>query len=175
MKQRLHQIHLDTLSRCYKLREKSNPPSTLNSGDVWHDRKVVVTSLASAEGNALLTSGFIMTALSPNAATIPVRIKSIRCWAIAGTAGSYPPTFLQVNFANEEFVQSSSASASIRDSLVDAGGQGSGPPNVGLGVPDSLRLTRADWTLSSAITIATATSLPASARVMWQVSLSFKF
>ena len=107
---------MNTMSRCYKLREKRNPPATLNSGDVWHDRKVVVTSIASAEGNALLTSGFIMTALSPNAATIPVRIKSIRCWAIAGTAGTYPPTFLQVNFANEEFVQSSSASAAIRDS-----------------------------------------------------------
>lgn len=147
----------------------------MNSGDVWHNRSVVTTSLAAADGTAGLTAGQILSALSGNSSNVPVRILSIRAWAVAGTAGTYPPTFLQVNFNNEEFCQSLSASPAVRDSIVDAGGQGSGCPNIGLGIPTSLALTRADWTTSTPTILANATSLPSGARCYWRVELSFKF
>lgn len=172
---KIHNLQRSVLPRCYRLPERVNPPMTLNSGDVWHDRSVVATSLASVDGSATLTGGQILSALSGNSSNVPIRIKSIRCWAIAGTAGTYPPTFLQVNFNNEEFCQSFAATASIRDSLLDAGGQGSGPPNIGLGVPTSLGLARSDWTTSTTTVIATAASLPSGARCLWRVELCFKF
>jgi hypothetical protein len=172
---RLNDLKLAVLPRCYKLREKVNPPSTLNSGDAWHYRRIVTTSLADSGGNAILTAGAILASLSGNAGNIPIRISQIRAWAIAGTAGQYPPTFLQVNFFNEEFCQNLAANAGVRDSLVDAGGQGSGPPNVGLGIPSSLQLTRNDWGTASTTQIAVASSLPSGARVMWQVCVCFKF
>jgi hypothetical protein len=172
---RLNDLKLAVLPRCYKLNDRVNPPSCLNSGDAWHTRKVVLTSLADSSGTAILTAGSILASLSGNAANIPIRISRIRAWAIAGPAQQYPPTFIQVNFLNEEFCQTFAANAAIRDSVIDAGGQGSGPPGVGLGVPTSLQLTRADWGTASTTQIAQAVSLPSGARVMWQVSVCFKF
>jgi hypothetical protein len=172
---RLQHLKLAVLPRCYKLSERPNPPPRMNSGDVWHDRTITTTSLADAGGTAALTAGAILASMSGNAGNIPIRIKSIRAWAIAGTAGTYPPTFMQVNFFNEEFCQSAAANSADRDSMTDAGGMGSGSPNIGLGVPSSLQLTRSDWGTASTTQIAQALSLPASSRVMWQVALAFKF
>lgn len=147
----------------------------MNSGDVWHDRVVAVTSLAASNGEAVLTAGATLLALSGNAANIPIRIKSIKAWAIGGQAGQYPPTFLQVNYQNEEYCQNLTANAAVRDSLTDAGGMGAGCPGVGLKVPESLQLTRSDWGTASTTVLATALSLPSGARVLWHVCLAFKF
>lgn len=174
--QQMNHLKLAILPRCYKLNVGSNPPSRMNSGDVWHDRTVTLTSLADSGGSATITAGGVLTGLSSNSSNIPIRIRSIKCWAIAGTAGTYPPTFIQVNYVNEEFAQSTAASsATIRDSIVDAGGQGAGCPAVGLGVPTSLQVIRGDWTTATTTLLATAVGLPSGGRVMWQVGLCFKF
>jgi len=105
-----------------------------------------------------------------------LRIAKICAYAISGTAGTYPPTFLQVDFFNEEFMQSvPAASASARDSLIDAGGPGTGPPCVGLYIPDSQRSTIVAWGTANTTVVAEATGLPASARVLWHITLQFKF
>jgi hypothetical protein len=175
LKAQIAEVRKNTESRCFRASAPANPPSVVNSGDAWHHRKVACTSLADTNGDSILTAGAILRALSPNSANVPIRLEKITAYALGGTAGTYPPTFLQVNFSNEEFCQASSAVASVRDSLTDGGGQGAGPPVVSLFVPDSLRFARADWNLSTLTTIATAASLPSGARVLWQVTLQFKF
>jgi hypothetical protein len=175
MKSQLHQIHQDLMSRAKRIRVPSNPPSLNNAGDVWHSRTVGTTTLADASGNSVLTAGKILLALSANAGNIPVRITSIKGWAVAGTAGTYPPTFLQVDFANEEFMQTQPGAASARDSLFDAGGQGAGCAGIGLYIPDSQRLTRSDWATGSNTVVATATGLSSGARILWHINLQFKF
>jgi hypothetical protein len=174
--QRFHKIQKDLASRAFKITPPRDPPANLNSGDVWHCRRVALTSLASSSGQADLTAGQMLINMSGNAGNLPVRIVKIMAYAIAGTAGTYPPTFLQVNFINEEFQQTlPSSSVVTRDSIFDAGGQGSGPPRVGLYIPDSQRLTRPDWGTGSTTIIASALSLPSGARVLWYVTLEFKF
>lgn len=170
----LRQLHRDTSSRCFKIKVPSNPPPNLNAGDVWHTRRVAVTSLADASGNAALSAGSILLNLSTNAGNLPVRLTSIKAWAISGAAGQYPPTLLQVDYYNEEFCQTFSGTASIRDSIVDAGGMGGGCAAVGLYVPNALRLTRSDWSTGTATPVAMATALPQGARVLWHVVLEFK-
>lgn len=163
-----------TAQRCFKVRVPGDPPSVMNSGDVWHPRKIQTTSVAASNGEATLTAGAVLASLSGNAGNLPVRIMKICAWAIAGTAGTYPPTFLQVNFQNEEFCQNLPANAAARDSITD----GSGPGHiaaVGLSIPSSLQLTRDDWGTASTTVLATAVALPSGARVLWQVSLAFKF
>jgi len=152
----------------------SNPPSSLNSGDVWHTRKVSISTLADANGASSLTAGAMLLAMSGNASNLPVRLQSIKAWAVAGATGQYPPTYIQVNYQNEEFCQTLTGATTVRDGLTDAGGQGAGCPGVGLYIPDSLRLTRNDWGTGTSTVIATATSLPSGARVLWHVVLSFK-
>lgn len=73
----LRQLHRDTSSRCFKIKVPSNPPPNLNAGDVWHTRRVAVTSLADASGNAALSAGSILLNLSTNAGNLPVRLTSI--------------------------------------------------------------------------------------------------
>lgn len=136
---------------------------------------VATTSLANSLGEAVLTAGAVLLALSGNAANIPIRIKKIKAWVISGNAGSYPPTFLQVNFFNDEFCQSTASNSGVRDSILDAGGQGAGCPGVGLMVPESLQLSRNDWGTGSSTFLAQALSLPQGARVLWHVELAFKF
>jgi hypothetical protein len=142
---------------------------------VWHSRKVGLTSLADSAGIALLTAGQVLANLSGNAGNIPIRISKICCYAIAGTSGQYPPTFLQVNFFNEEFMQTQPNNPAARDSIFDAGGQGNGSPSVGLYIPDSQRQTRDDWGTASTTQLAQAISLPSGGRVLWHVTLQFKF
>jgi hypothetical protein len=149
--------------------------SQLNAGDVWHTRSVTVTSLADEEGKTDLLAGKVMLALSANSGLLPVMFHSIKAWAIAGTAGTYPPTFMQVDFQNNEFVNGAINTSSYNDSIVDAGGQGSGCPAVGLGIPPAIRRTRVDFGTAATTVLATATSLPQGSRVMWRVTLSFKF
>jgi hypothetical protein len=165
----------DLASRAFRIQPPPNPPSTLNSGDVWHSRRIGLTSLADSAGTALLTAGQVLTNLSGNAGNIPVRIAKICAYAIAGTSGQYPPTFLQVNFFNEEFMQTQPNNPAARDSIFDAGGQGAGPPCVGLYIPDSQRQTRDDWGTASTTQLAQAISLPSGARVLWHITLQFKF
>lgn len=166
-----HQMRVN----CYRAKAPLNPVSTYNSGDKWHQRKIGTTSLANSTGDAVLLAGKVMQALSGNAANVPVRIRAITAYAIAGTAGTYPPTFLQVNFENQEFVNVQNTTAGAKDSLVDSGGQGAGPPGVRLVVPQNIQQVRADWTLSASTLLATAVGLPAQANVIWQVDLDFKF
>jgi hypothetical protein len=174
--QRFHKIQKDLTSRAFKITPPRNPPANLNSGDVWHSRRIALTSLADSGGQANLTAGQILVNMSGNAGNLPIRIVKIMAYAIAGTAGTYPPTFLQVNFINEEFQQTLPAgSVLVRDSIFDAGGQGAGPPAVGLYIPDSQRITRPDWGTASTTILASALSLPSGARVLWYVTLEFKF
>jgi len=171
----LRAIQKDLQSRAFLCKAPANPPPNINAGDVWHDRRVTVTSLADSNGQAVLTAGALMGALSGNSANVPVRIARIMAYAIAGTAGTYPPTFLQVDFYNEEFMQSVPGVSSVRDSFVDGGGMGAGPPGVALYVPTSQRLVRNDWAPATSTTVANATGIQASARVMWYITLQFKF
>lgn len=171
----LNHLRRAVLQRCYKIKVPSNPPEVLNSGDVWHVRKVAVTSLAGSDGVAVLTAGNMLSGLSGNSSNLPVRIASIKAWAISGASGQYPPTFIQVDFRNEEFCQSITGASSVRDSLLDAGGQGAGCPGVGLAVPESFQLTRSEWTTQTGTVLASAVSLPSGARVMWHIVVNFKF
>lgn len=173
-KSQVRRIQLDVESRARKISVPSNPPSLMNAGDVWHSRTVATTSLADASGVASLTIGAMRLALSGNSANIPIRVASIKAWAISGTAGTYPPTFIQVNYANEELMDGLTYSGNTRDSLIDAGGQGGGCPGVGLYFPDARRKTREDATGSSTV-LAEAVSLPSGARVLWHINLQFKF
>jgi len=116
-----------------------------------------------------------MLGLSGNSSNVAVRIAKIMAYAVAGTAGTYPPTFLQVNFHNDVFMQSYSSSATPRDSLLDAGGQGAGPPAVALYIPESQRLVNSGWTTATTTVVAEADSLPSGARIMWYVTVDFKF
>lgn len=171
----LHLLRRDQESRAIKVRVPRDPPSNMNAGDVWHERRVIVTSLANSEGIADLTAGKMLGALSANSSNLPVRIAKFMVYAICGTAGTYPPTFIQVDFHNEEFMQTLTNSSSIRDSLVDSGGQGAGPPGVGLYIPDSQRLTRSDWSTATGTVLAQANGIPSGTRVAWYITLEFKF
>lgn len=174
LRQVTRRVAFETSPRCIKGRASRDPPALMNAGDVWHSRIVQSTSLAASDGTSTLTSGALMTALSANAANLPIRLRKIAAWAIAGTAGTYPPTFIQVDFRNEEFTQQPSGAGSVRDSIADASGPGH-IAGVCLRVPQSLQLIRNDWALSTATVLATATGLPSGARVCWQISLEFKF
>jgi len=174
LKQVNRRVAFETSQRCFKGRAPRDPPSNLNAGDVWHDRKVQHTTLAAADGTTSLTAGNIISALSGNAGNLPIRINKICAWAISGTAGTYPPTFIQVDFRNEEFCQVNNSASSIRDSITDASGPGS-IAGVCLRVPPSIQLPRTEWVAGTVTTIAQALGLPSGARVCWQVSLSFKF
>jgi hypothetical protein len=174
----LASLKRDLRVNCYKGKPPLNPPSTLNSGDVWHNRVSFTTTLAGSGGTADLTAGKFMSSLSGNAANVPIRINSITAWAIAGTAGTYPPSFMQVNFENQEFTDSASDTSftpNYKDSLSDSGGQGAGPPGVMLCVPRNIQLIRADWTLNTTTVLATAAGLPSGANVYWRINSDFKF
>lgn len=173
--QQLANIKDQLRPNCYRVKAPLNPAPTYNSGDKWHQRKTGITIIAGSNGDAILTAGKVMSSLSGNSANVPIRFRSITAYAIAGTAGTYPPSFLQVNFENNEFTNISATTAGAKDSILDAGGQGAGPPSVRLIIPKNIQQTRSDWTLSSTTTIATATGLPTGANVLWQLELDFKF
>ena len=155
-----------------------DPPSILNSGDVWHPRTVSLYTVASAQtypalGTADLTGGAMMQAISANSSAIPTQIVSIKCYIARGSASSNGfPTQLQVDFFNEEFMQIADQSSAIRDSIRDSGSQAY-PAKVGLYVPASQRRVRTFPTGNVAV-LATA-NVDGAATVRWIVNLMFKF
>lgn len=177
--QQMAQLKKDTSNRAFIIRNLPvDPPAIMNSGDVWHDRTVTFYAVAStgtfpALGSADLTAGAMMSAMSANASNIPVSIVSIKCYGARGSASSAFPTQLQVDFNNEEFMQNYPSTSTPRDSIRDSGSLAH-PPKVGLYVPASQRLVRADWSTSTSTVLAQA-QVDGSATVRWIVNLRFKF